>query len=340
MQPLHFPFPEPPPPAATLEVAPGIHWLRMPLPFALNHINLWLLKDGDGWTIVDCGYGIERTQTLWEEIFTRKLDGKRVHKIIVTHYHPDHVGCCAWLAQRLGCEVWMTEGEFLSTHAVRAALAGFSRELAITHFTSHGLPLEKTKAQETRGNSYARGVPGMVEQFRRIAEGDEIEIDGRAWRIIIGRGHAPEHAMLYCEALGVLISGDQVLPRITTNVGVWPNQPEGDPLRLFLESMHKFEGLPRDTLVLPSHDRVFVGLQTRLEQLRSHHTARLAEVEAACDTPKSAVQLLPVLFHRELDDHQLMFAMGESIAHLNYLMYARRLRRALDGDGIFRFARD
>jgi glyoxylase-like metal-dependent hydrolase (beta-lactamase superfamily II) len=337
--PIYYPFPQPPQPAQTLEVVAGVYWLRMPLPFALNHINLWLLRDGDGWTLVDTGYGIETTHQLWERILeTAEVQGP-VRRVVVTHYHPDHVGCAGWLVERCKCPLWMTEAEFMNAHAARHSFGGWSREQAIRLFTAHGLDAPRLKAQETRAHSYARGVPSMPEEFRRIKNGDTLSIDGHSWRVIVGYGHAPEHATLYCADLGLLISGDQVLPRITTNVGVWGNQPDGDPLGLFLNSFEAFRGLPADTLVLPSHDSVFRGLHARLAMLDEHHAARLSEVESACESPRCATELVPLLFRRSLDDHQLMFAMGETIAHLNHLMYGGRVQRELGSDGIYRFTR-
>jgi glyoxylase-like metal-dependent hydrolase (beta-lactamase superfamily II) len=169
-----------------------------------------------------------------------------------------------------------------------------------------------------------------------------LRIGRRQWRVITAFGHAPEHACLFSadgDGGPVLISGDQVLPRITTNVGVWGNQPEADPLAQFLRSMDKFRPLPQDTLVLPSHGRVFRGLHQRLDELQAHHAQRLAELEAALDTPKTAAEVLPVLFRRPLDHHQLVFAIAEAIAHLHYLWYAGRATRQRDNDGLWVFQR-
>ncbi len=215
---------------------------------------------------------------------------------------------------------------------------GNSVDRATELFRRHGLTGERLQSNAVRKNNYKKGVPSLPHAFRRILDGDEISIDGQSWKVIVGRGHAPEHAMLYCAASNVLISGDQVLPKITTNVGVWPSQPNGDPLKLFLDSMNKFAGLPGDVLILPSHGPVFRGLHERLTQLKHHHDERLAEVVEACAKPKTAADLLPVLFRRELDAHQVIFAMGEAIAHLNYLMYGGRLVRNENGEGVFHFS--
>ena len=343
---ITYPHEIPPAPGESILVAPGIHWIRMPLPFALNHINLWLLEDsdenGEGWTIVDTGFGVAATHELWDRHFTSVMGGKPVKRIIVTHYHPDHVGCAAWLHEKTGAPVWMTSSEFLSAHAAAEDVAGFDRENSARLFITHGLAKTRpdfAEAQKTRSGAYKRGVPTVPKQYHRIMEHDEIAIGKRTWRVITAFGHAPEHATLFSASDKILISGDQVLPRITTNVGVWGNQPEANPLKQFLDSMNKFDPLPADTLVLPSHDRVFSGLHVRLEQLRLHHEQRLGELEVAIETPKCAAEILPVLFRRQLDDHQLVFAIGEAIAHLHFLWRAGRARRTLGADGVISFQR-
>ncbi len=340
---ISYPHATPPLPGEAIKVADGIYWIRMPLPFALDHINLWLLEDGDGWTLVDTGYGVETTHELWRRHFAETMGGRAVKQIVVTHFHPDHVGCAAWLCETTGAPLYMTSTEFLSAHAAAQDFAGFDRENSAALFVSHGLARARpdfAEAQATRIQSYKRGVPTVPTRYRRLMEHDTLTIGKRDWRIITAFGHAPEHACLFSADDHILISGDQVLPRITTNVGVWGNQPEANPLEQFLTSMDKFRGLPTDTLVLPSHDRVFRGLHTRLVQLADHHQQRLAELEAALDTPKTAADILPVLFRRPLDHHQLVFAIAEAIAHLHYLWHAGRARRSQDADGLWVFQRN
>ncbi len=339
---ISYPHETPPTPGESIRVAEGIHWIRMPLPFALDHINLWLLEDGEAWTIVDTGYGVAETHALWQGHFANVMQGRPVKRIIVTHYHPDHVGCAAWLHEATGAPVWMTAAEYLSAHAAAEDFAGFDRESSARLFIAHGLARARpdfAEAQKMRSGAYKRGVPTVPKQYVRIMDGDVIEIGKHKWRVITAFGHAPEHATLFSADGDILISGDQVLPRITTNVGVWGNQPEADPLRLFLSGMDKFDALPESTLVLPSHDRVFTGLHARTAELRSHHGKRLAELEAAIETPKSAAEILPVLFKRALNEHQLVFAIGEAIAHLHYLWHAGRAVRTRDAEGIYLFQR-
>lgn len=336
---LVFPLAGVPAPAQLLDAAPGVKWLRMPLPFALDHINLWLLEDGDSWTVVDTGYGTNTTHDLWRSVFRTGLAGRPIGRIVVTHYHPDHLGAAAWLVEQTGAPVHMTREEYATAQRVLERRDGWTVESALAHLTRHGLSREQLRVQETRGNAYRVGVPSIPARIETIADGDRLEIGGRTWRIRVARGHAPEHAMLYCAETGTLISGDQVLPKISTNVSVWANEPDGDPLARFLESLDGLLELPPETRVLPSHGAVFQGMHARIGQLKEHHRERLAVLEAALDEPKTAAEVIPVLFHRKLDDHQLAFAIGESIAHLNHLLRQERVTRFEDDRGRLLFRR-
>jgi glyoxylase-like metal-dependent hydrolase (beta-lactamase superfamily II) len=336
---LEFPFPSPPAGGEAREVAPGILWLRMPLPFALDHINLWLLADGEGWTQIDSGYGDAPTRALWDSHFSATLDGRPINRVIATHYHPDHLGNAAWLCQRFGCTVAMPQAEYLTAHAVADGHSGFGVAAISALFRAHGISPEHAAELERRGNHYRRGVPELPFSFLRIQAHDEISIGTNRWRVIPGHGHSPEHASLYCKSMNVCISGDMLLPRISTNVSVWPVEPDGDPLARFLDSLAPFADLPTDALILPSHGLPFVGAGVRVEQLRAHHEARLAELVAAAGMPLSAADFVPLLFRRELDLQQRFFAMGEAIAHLNHLWRAGRLSRLVAADGKIRFVR-
>jgi glyoxylase-like metal-dependent hydrolase (beta-lactamase superfamily II) len=333
---LQYPFPDLPDPGTTVEVAPGVRWLRMPLPFQLNHINLWLLDDEDGCTIVDTGIGNDETRGHWERILAGVKD---VRRVILTHYHPDHAGNAAWLCEKFGVELWTTQGEYLTAHAVRAAAAGYTSEAVLDVFARNGLDAERRSAMAPRGNRYAALVPGFPASYRRIYEGDALRIGGRDWRAIVGYGHAPEHLSLYCKDLNVVIAGDMLLSTISTNVSVWSVDPEGDPLRLFLQSIARYRELPEDVLVLPSHGKPFRGAHVRVGELEAHHAKHFSELLEKLDGRSlSAAELLGVLFRRPLDAHQTFFAMGEAIAHLHYLYYAGRATRAVGADGVVRYA--
>jgi len=337
---LDYPMPSPPAPGTACAVAPGIRWLRMPLPFALDHINLWLLEDGEDITLVDTGYANAATRELWERHFADTLGGRPVTSIVATHCHPDHLGNAAWIADRFGCRVTMTHGEFMSAHAIIDERAAHSPEDTCELFRLHGMSADDVRAQAERGNQYKRGVPVAPPSFDRIRDRDDVRAAGQDWRVIAGFGHSSEHASLFADALGVLIAGDMLLPRISTNVSVWPSDPNGDPLGRFLASLTSFESLPPRTLVLPSHGLPFRGISMRIAQLRAHHDARLAELYdaiAAASAPVSAADMVPVLFRRELDLQQRFFAMGEAIAHLNHLWHRRRIARLRAADGSYRF---
>jgi len=328
---LDYPYPDTPAPGKTTEVAPGVRWLSMPLPFALDHINLWVVDD----TIVDTGIGDEKTRGYWEEI----LAGRKIERVILTHYHPDHAGNAAWLCKKFGVPLWTTQGEYLTAHAVRESSAGYTSEAVIDVFLKNGLDPARAAKMLGRGNRYAALVPDFPTSYRRIIHGDRVRIGGREWRAFIGHGHAPEHLSLYCEALNVVIAGDMLLSTISTNVSVWSIDPEGDPLRLFLQSLARYKELPTDVLVLPSHGKPFRGAHERVAALEAHHEERFKELmQDLKGKPKSAGELLGLLFRRPLDAHQTFFAMGEAIAHLHYLFYAGRLQRSAGADGIMRYA--
>ncbi len=338
---LDYPLPAPPAPGAALPVAPDILWLRMPLPFALDHINLWLLEEGDGYTLVDCGYANAETRALWERHFAETLGGRPLVRIIATHCHPDHLGNAAWLAARFGCTVTMTAGEFLTAHAIVDERAAHAPADNCALFRAHGMAEADVAALAARGNSYRRGVPVAPPNYHRLLAGDEIRAGGTAWRVIAGYGHSAEHASLFAPAHNVLVSGDMLLPKISTNVSVWPADGDGDPLGRFLDSLRAFEDLPPSSLVLPSHGLPFRGIPLRIAQLRAHHDARLAELVqamAASAGPVTAAQMVPVLFPRALDLQQSYFAMGETIAHLNHLWRRGRARRTVSAGGEIRFA--
>jgi len=344
---LKYPFGDTQPePGHTHPVAEGAAWIRMPLPFALDHINLWLLRDEidgrEGWTIVDCGVTRDEVKTLWDKVFETSLDGLPVLRVLVTHMHPDHVGLAHWLCERWQAPLWMSMTDFMtaslwSTRKTEGAGAGGPG--AADHFARHGLAdTEALEHVRNRIGYYPSLVADMPPRYTRLMHGDTVRIGANDWRVIVGYGHAPEHVSLYCEALNVLISGDMVLPRISTNVSVFDYEPNGNPLPLYLDSLGRYAGLPGDTLVLPSHGRPFIGLHERIKQQQDHHRDRLAEVLDACAQPMSAADILPILFKRKLDHHQITFAMGEALAHLHALYYEGKLKRRAGDDGVIRFA--
>lgn len=335
---VEYPTREVPVPGTSVAIAPGVWWLRMQLPFALNHINLWLLEDGDAWTIVDTGLGNDATRAHWEQVFAARLGGKPVRRVIVTHYHPDHAGNAGWLCRKFGVGLWMTQAEYLSAHAVRDLKAGYGVDATLALYGANGVDGERHARMATRGNVYAAQVTELPNSFNQLLEGDRVAIGGREWRIIVGYGHAPEHASLYCAETNTLISGDMLLPKISTNVSVWSVEPLGNPLKRFLQSIERYRELPADVFVLPSHGLPFRGAHPRVAELAAHHDARFAELETACAAkPRAAAEVLEVIFPRQLDVHQMFFAMGEAVAHLHWLEEEGRMTRTMGADGVARF---
>ena len=341
---LHYPLGDAlPEPGSSMEVAPGVRWIRMSLPFMLNHINLWLLRDEidgqQGWTVVDCCISRDESKAQWETIFATQLEGLPILRVVVTHMHPDHIGLAYWLCERWKVRLWISATDY---HMARLGAMGptaFGGEAAALYFASHGLndpdSIEQIKA---RASYFPTLVPAVPRQYRRMMDGDVLTIGGRAWSCISGYGHAPEHIALYCAELRLLIGGDMMLPRISTNVSVYEVEPEANSLKEFLDSIDKFKALPPGTLTLPSHGKPFTGLYSRIRQLHDHHNDRLAEVLELCGRMAAcAWDVLPVMFKRPLDLHQKTFAMGEAVAHLHYLWFEGHLSRKRGADGIYRF---
>ncbi len=344
---LSFPWATPPEPGAAIEIAPqvfektdsALKWIRMPLPFALDHINLWLMRHHDGWCIIDCGYGADATRALWEQHFKNTCGAERVTQVVVTHYHPDHIGNAKWIADRFAAPVMMSYTEFVTAHALSHSIGPFALDHMIAFYKRHGVGETLLDILGDRRASYSTGVPTLPTVIDRIRPGDVVALGGHDWQAIGGYGHTPEHIALYCERLRVLIAGDMLLPKISTNVNVWPMDPNFDAVGAYLDSLDAFAELPDDTLVLPSHGLPFRGMRVRIAALHQHHRDRMTELVAALDTPKTAFEILPVLFRRALDNHQTFFAMGEAVAHLNHGIAAGTLKQIMGGDGILRSVR-
>ena len=343
--PLDYPFSEPPEYGKTLEVVPGVHWLRMPLPMSLNHINLYLLEEADGWTIVDTGLRGEETRNYWQQIFDTVLGSKPVTRIICTHMHPDHTGQAGFLADRWRAPLHMSHAEYYQARVMQSIMRDGNNWQMDQYLQRAGVsPDFLTQMAELR----SQFTPGTEElplpgAYIRLTDGDVITIGEHQWQIITGTGHSPEHVCLYCRHCfhhegskthlkggGLLISGDQILPAITSNVSVMPTEPLGNPLPGWLASHEKFKAaLPDDVLVLPAHNTPFYGVQARLQQLIDHHEERMLILEENCIKPRRAVDLLPCLFARKLDGPAMFMGLGECIAHLHCLIERNRIERTL-----------
>ena len=328
---LDYPFAEPPAFDSYIEVAPGVRWLRFPLPFALNHINLYLIDDDiDGWVLVDTGIKSDISYDLWRKHFETTLEGRPITRVIGTHFHPDHIGCAEWLVQHFGAEFLCSRTEWLTATMLQAETSADAPKFWGDYYRSTGLDEETLKAVATRGENYAERVGHIPRPFTRLADGDAIEIGERTWHVIIGTGHSPELITLYSPEDKLFISSDQVLPGISPNISVHAPEPFGDPLTEFLDSCAKLTALDPHTYVLPMHGRPFYRLHERLEELVRHHGERLALTIEACREPITVVELLPIMFKRKLDFQQMQFAIGEALAHVNHLVTLGDLDRIVE----------
>lgn len=324
-----------------VEVAPGIHWLRLPLPFALNHVNVWLLADGDGWTIVDTGISSERMRELWRQAFDGVMAGLPVKRVICTHFHPDHAGLAGWLCGISGAPLFMTRTEWLMARLLTSDTGEEMSEAIAAFYARAGATEGYLDYLRDGGPGYPKIVCPPPRGYCRLVDGDSITIGCRQWTVIVGEGHSPEHACLYCAEDGVLIGGDQVLPRISPNVAVHAPDPEADPLGDFLRTLERLrEVVPEDVTVLPSHDAPYTGLHARLDELAAHHDERLQRLLESLDGgAKTAMDVARVLFDRPLDNHQTGFAIGETLAHLNRLRATGEVERSSDADGLWWYRR-
>jgi len=336
VDPLEYPLRDKiPEPGTTHEVADGVHWIRMPMPGRLDHINVWLLRDGDGWTIVDTGINSEDIQGWWEAIFEKYLDGRPVKRVFATHLHNDHTGLAGWLARRWDCELWMSQAEFFMCRVMAADGPADVPEDAIRFYKRAGFDKRWIEIYRSRFGKFGSAISQLPVGYRRVLDGDVIPIDGRDWHVAVGRGHSPEHICLYSPDAGVMISGDQVLPRITPNVSVNPSEPHANPLKFWLNSCRALqETIPNDLLVLPAHQDPFHGLHRRLVDLVDFHETGIEKLLALCNEPKRAVDVFPALFKSEINDYMFFPATGESIAHIHYAMDQGLLVEERDAEGV------
>lgn len=333
---LRFPFEEAPPIGVPVEVAPGILWLRFPLPFRLDHVNIYLIEDGDGWAVVDTGIADDVTRAAWRTLLDGPLAGKRLTRLIVTHFHPDHMGLAGWLCAEYGLPLLTSQTSYLMAAHICLTPGALEATPYQDFYLHHGMDADTARLVSTHGHQYLRMVAPLPLTFRRLLSGDTLVIGRRTFRVYTGDGHAPEQIMLYLEDEKILFAADQVIAKITPNIGVWAVDPEGDPLGHYLRSLRLLEAhVPEETLVLPGHQLPFYGLAERCRQIVNHHEDRCQMIGEACASgPKSVAELVPVLFTRPLDAHQMSFAFSETHAHVN-----RMIRRGelawIERDGNF-----
>ena len=330
-----------PAPGEPQRIAEGVYWVRFSMPMSLDHINLWLLEDGDGWTVVDTCLNIPSARKTWESLFDGFMQGKPITRVICTHMHPDHVGLAGWLCERFDCDLWMSRSEYLMCRYLVADTGRPAPRVALDFYHSAGYNEEQLEHYKKRFGFFGKAVAPLPDRYIRLVDLETLDIGGRYWQLMEGNGHSPEHLCLYCPALKLFIAGDQVLPRITPNVSVFPTEPEGDPLKHWLRSGARLrERLPGDLLVLPSHEAPFTGLHVRLTQILESHKQDLSALFHFLAEPKRAVDCFPALFKRDIDQDSLGLATGETLAHLNCLLGRRRIRRRRDEHGIHWYLQD
>jgi glyoxylase-like metal-dependent hydrolase (beta-lactamase superfamily II) len=320
---------------AAVEIAPGIMWLRMPLFASLKWINVWIIADEGGWAIVDTGLRSAQTMEAWQTVFATIMGNAPVTRVLATHMHPDHCGMAGWIAERFGARLWMSRLEYLSCRLMAADTGRGAPGEAINFYHAAGWNEQAIERYKEKFGSFGEMIYPMPAAFRRLTDGETFLLGGHQWSVVIGKGHSPEHACLYCAELRLLISGDQVLPRITSNVSVYPIEPEEDPLNDWLVSLNALKDrVPDDVLVLPAHNSPFKGLHARIDQLVSGHHRGLERLIENLAEPRRAVDLFGSLFTRPITSESLGMATGETIAHLNYLWKKGRVIREPDDQGV------
>lgn len=311
----------------TQSVAAGLYWLRMPLPFSLNHINLWLLEDGDFWAIVDTGVGTDETKGHWRAVFDGAMVGKPASHIVATHMHPDHVGCAGFLAHHFNVDLWMPRDEYMMCRILVADTGREAPEEGVHFYKDAGFTKEQLLSYQKAFGFFGKFVTPLPEAYKRLSDGDVLTIGARQWQVITGGGHSPEHACLYDPDRNILISGDQLLPTISSNVSVWPTEPLANPLQDWLDSLRKLRAaVPGNVLVLPAHGKPFRGAHARIDTVIREHEERLDKLRECCAEPQRAVDVFPAIYRSTINGTNRIMATGEALAHLRYLVRAGELR--------------
>jgi glyoxylase-like metal-dependent hydrolase (beta-lactamase superfamily II) len=334
-----LPFPEPPAPGAAIEVADGVLWARMSLPVRLNHVNVWLIEEPDGWSVVDCGLDSSETREAWDKLAAGALRGRPVRRLIATHGHVDHIGLAGWFAKRFDVPFHATRSAWLWARITADARDKPTSAESIHFLNSHGCDPAHIDAYTKRRGPLQKlfGEPPL--SFHRLKDGDEFKTGSRTWAVMTADGHADEHASFHCADYGTLIAGDQVLQRISPVVGVFAGEPFCDPLTDYLDSLERFGKLDGKALVLPSHGLPFTGLHPRVAQLQRHHQQRLDKAIQTLDRPMTGTEVSQVLFARAVEGGEWYLALAETLAHLHRLETEGLVTRAMDEKGVIRFAR-
>ncbi|MDX1694107.1 MAG: MBL fold metallo-hydrolase [Ketobacteraceae bacterium] len=306
--------------------------MRSPLPFSLDHINCYLIHDGEGWAVVDTGMKGRKAIEQWKAVIADALDGLPITRVISTHHHPDHIGLAGWFCDSFKVPFYTSEAEYFYTRAFHGPKRKEGYWETINYFNLTNMR-QSSRDALLGDNNYHQMVWDVPSAFHRLQDGDHFAIGDTIWEVITTRGHAPEHVSLYCESLGLLISGDQVLPEITSNVSITSTQAYADPLQDWFDAHNKIrEQVPDGAMVLPAHQLPFRGLHERLDEVVAHHHERLDRIITLCTAPKDPQTLTDELFNKEMDAFQNFLAVGECMAHVNWLLARGKLTRdTVDG---------
>ncbi|MEM8730997.1 MAG: MBL fold metallo-hydrolase [Pseudomonadota bacterium] len=333
---LSYPWEEPPARGEAIEIAPGVLWMRLPLPMRLDHVNVYALDDGDaGWTIIDTGFSTQMTRDIWADLLAGPLQGRPVHRVVVTHHHPDHVGLAGWFVQTHGAALHCTRTTYLMARMLTLDVQDRTPAEAMEFYRGTGMPadlLEKRKTE--RPFNFADIVDPVPLGFTRIKQGDVIEMAGRRWDVHVGNGHAPEHATFWSQDCDLVLAGDQILPSISPNIGVYVTEPMADPVAEWLEACERLRKLARpDHLVLGGHKLPFRGLDTRMGQLINNHHGALNRLLQHLESPKTAAECFAALFKREIGEGEYGLALVEAKAHVSHLYQSGRATRTRGENG-------
>ena len=337
---LQFPYEEAPKMGEVREIVPGILWACLPLPFALNHVNVYFIEDGKGWAVFDNGVFSKKMCEFWEQLLAGPLGGRPITKVIVSHHHPDHIGMSGWLCEKYDAPLLISQTAYLMCVNLSLNPRQDRASFYYDFYRRYGMEEETARLITTSGHRYLTMVSELPETFLRLLSGDELYIGGRRCRVLQGDGHAPEQIMLYIPDENILLAADQVMAKISPNVSVWSTDPDSDPLGHFLRSLRLLEAnIPGDPLVLAGHKLPFYGLHQRCRELVAHHDERCAIIAEAClKGPKSVADLVPYVFPRELDPQQHGFAFSEVHAHVNRMIRRGEVHWIEPQDGVYRIA--
>ncbi|MCV2888104.1 MBL fold metallo-hydrolase [Ruegeria aquimaris] len=338
---MRYPWDEPPKHGTAIEIAEGVLWMRLPLPMKLDHVNVYALDDGDGWTVIDTGFSSKKTRAIWQTLIDGPLAGKPVRRVVATHHHPDHMGNVGWFQSELGAELVTTRTAWLFARMLTLDVQETWPEETLDYYRSAGMaPEVLAKRMAERPFNFADMVYPMPLGFTRIKQGDVFRMGGRDWDVHMGNGHAPEHATFWSRDDNLVITGDQILSSISPNIGVYATEPLADPLADWLETCERLAPLARpEHLALGGHKLPFTGLPIRMRQLIDNHHGALTRLLDHLDTPKAASECFAPLFKRTIGEGEYGLALVEAVAHVNHLYHTGDVIRTRREDGAWLYQR-